>query len=170
MMKDYYKISLEHFAALITPIVLRKTLYLAFAGSMIKPAMDIHRAFIDWAELVEDRQTGQVCVLEKMLNDRYDYSQRRIYIAASPFDQDYCLLWKEAQNHPMMIWKESSTDPDAEAHLLERNGMLGTVSPDFDVVFPALYVMSESEKAEIKQFLNSNKLASKKYRLINGQN
>jgi len=51
--------------------------------------------------------------------------------------------------------------------LLSRNGQAGSNNIDFEIVLPTFFYLSKDEEIRMKTLINKNKLATKKYRIVN---
>jgi hypothetical protein len=159
-MKNFYKTNFEHFGILLTPILLRNPLFLAFLGALMKPIDWIRALFTDYVGDISDENKGQVCQLERLLNDRFDFHNRRIYIENTDMPLSQALLWRIQMDMP---WYLPRADNPAPPVRLYRNGKMGSTEYDFTVVIPFPFIFSERDEIDFKNLLNSNKIASKRY-------
>ncbi|MBF0576591.1 hypothetical protein [Dysgonomonas sp. GY617] len=162
MNKNYYNISFSRLALLLLPMRWRKNAIVALMSSLVRPLAVLHSRFINYTNSLDTDVLCQVCYLEGRLNDLYDYYDRRIFIRDTPINFDDFILHKEITGKPILLSKEGTGDP----YILVRNNMLGTTITDFDVVFPYGYNFSDDELKKLRSIINSNKLASKKYRIV----
>ena len=165
MTKRYYDIVYSRLALLLLPTELRKQIIMAFATAMVRPLEILHEEFISWSNALETETKSQVCYLRGLLNDEFDYFERRIQIRTSPIDFDYYLFWLEEKNKPVILWDENSED--YKPYLLSKDGYIGSTNSDFDIVFPTGYTLSKEETIRLKSIVNQHKLVSKIYRIIN---
>ena len=163
-MKKYYNINYSLLVLLLMPILLRNELIKTFITSAAKPLDSLNKEFNTLAESLQTNINAQTCYMQAMLNDNFDFVERRIRVRIAPIDFDFFLLWKENQNKPMMISKEGTEG--FMPHLLNRDGQIGVNNPDFEIVFPIGYTLSDAELKRLRVLVNRNKLASKKYRII----
>jgi hypothetical protein len=151
-MKNWFKIDYYKLVRLLLPTMLRRPVVLAFLEAIISS--------IDWlyglfgrnrnANLYHLSITPQVCRLEKALNDRFDSSQRRIYISdGTHYEALY--LYTDGENVP--IWLE----PDVYLH---TGGESGEGNIDFIVNVPAGLVYDQHE---MEALVRIYKLASKTF-------
>ncbi|MDR2147711.1 MAG: hypothetical protein LBE91_14755 [Tannerella sp.] len=161
-MRNFYKFNAEHFGILLTPVRLRRPLFLALLGAMMKPVDGFRASFAAYVDNVVGENKGQVCQLERVLNDRFDPVQRRIYIENTDMPINTALLWRTAMDMP---WYLPRADNPAEPVRLYRNGKMGDDGFDFYVVIPFPFVFGERDEIDFKNILNGNKIASKRYRL-----
>jgi hypothetical protein len=162
-MKKYYKVNYSLLALLLTPIVLRMKIFMGLLSSMMRPLELLHTKFITYAESLITKANAQICYMQSIINDEFDYYQRRIIVRNITPDTDALLLWKENQNKPMMLQRDGAENP----LLLNRDGQIGANNIDFEAVLPFFFILSTDEERRIKTIINKNKLASKKYRIIN---
>lgn len=162
MNKNYYKISFSRLALLLTPTRLRQKSFVALTSALVRPLSVLSDRLQKYVNSLDADVYCQVCYLEGVLNDTYDYYDRRIFIRDTPLNFDDFLLHKELTKKPIMLSKEGAGDP----YILVRHNMLGTSITDFDVVFPYGYNMSDDDMRQLTSLINSNKLASKKYRIV----
>ena len=164
MTQRYYNIDYAKLALLLLPTELRKPLISAYAISAVRPLDLLHEEFMQWANALETEPKAQVCYMRGLLNDEFDYYDRRILVRVSPIDFDYYLCWMESQNKPVMLWGEDTED--GTPYLLSKDGYIGSTNTDFDVVFPKGHTLSSEENIRIRSIINQHKLASKTYRII----
>lgn len=115
------------------PIALRQPLFLHWLNSVVGEIKQLHLTFLahreDW--LYKIRHTSQVIHIEKVLNDRFDDLERRIYINNVTFES-YLYLWPDEEN-PYYL-QEDGADPDSPLYLLEADA--GVISPDATIYVP----------------------------------
>lgn len=162
-MKKYYNINYSLLVLLLTPVILRNDVETTLITSLAKPLDSLNNDFNAYIQSLDTRIKAQNCYMQAMLNDEFDYNERRIIVRTAPIDFDYFLLWKENQNKPVMVSKEG-TDVFTP-YLLNRDGQISVNNIDFEVVFPKGYTLSVSELRHLKTLVDQNKLASKKYRI-----
>ncbi|NDW10442.1 hypothetical protein [Dysgonomonas sp. 520] len=154
---NYYKIDYRRFVRLLLPPLLRRPLVLAFLDAAIAPIASLYRSFM---ELREDsayklRINGQVCHLIAMLNDNFDFIERRIYITDAEIDEWNQFIWKEKTDRPVMLGN----------YMLQSERFIGADGIDFVVHIPASLNLNDDERARMKSLLRYYKLASKRYAL-----
>lgn len=81
-MKNWFRVDFIKWVQLVLPILLRKPRLIAFIEVCISEIDAMYMRFLSWRydNLYRLSITPQVYSLEKALNDRFDYSLRRIYI------------------------------------------------------------------------------------------
>ena len=140
---------------------IRKDGILALLSALIAPLMTLYQVFLRNRErhLYRLSITPQVCYLEKMLNDRYDATSRRIYI--SDFSQMPDVnLFLEEENRPLYIFLEEENMPVYLGTIAEREAGGET---DFVVNVPFSIVYNEKE---MHALLDDYKLAGKRYEIV----
>jgi hypothetical protein len=163
-MRKYYDINYSLLVLLLTPVLLRGDVETTFITSLGGPLDSLCNDFNEYAQSLDTRVKAQTCYMQAMLNDEFDFNERRIRVRTAPIDFDYYLLWKENQNKPIMVTKEGTAD--FAPYLLTRDGQNGANNADFEIVFPKGYTLSVSELRHLKILVNQNKLASKKYHIV----
>jgi len=163
-MKKYYNINYSLLVLLLTPLMLRNDLIKAFITSIVKPLDLLNNDFGVFVQSLSTSINSQVCYMQAMLNDNFDFIERRIRIRTAPIDIDSFLLWRENKNKPMMIAKEGSEG--FEPILLNRDGQISANHPDFEIVFPAGYMLSVEELKRLRILVNRNKITPQKYIIV----
>ena len=96
---------------------------------------------------------SQVCRLRKLLNDKFDYTQRRITIGEGQrIDRDYLFL--EAENRPVYLG----------INYLYLNSEFADSSFDFIINLNGV-ILSNDKINQLKNFVNFFKLAGKRYKI-----
>lgn len=160
MNKNYYNIAYSRLALLLLPTMLRQNLIVALVTALVRPLTVIHSRFETYRNQIDTSINSQVCYLEYLLNDVYDYYQRRILIRDAPIDYDNFFLFDESTGKAVV------TANDTDIAWWVDNGKLGVTSVDFEIVFPQGYEFTENEEKAIRGLINKNKLASKKYKIV----
>jgi len=101
--------------------------------------------------------TPQVCYLEKLLNDKYDYTLRRIRIG-DPVYYDPIYIFIESEAKPVYLPIVNEQSP----LWLYTDGETGLIKDDFIVFVPL--ALSFDEK-EMRAVIDSYRLAGKKYKI-----
>lgn len=148
LVRDRVPVDLREFADLM-----------AYLQVIAGPFIWLHNSFV----LYRDRMiyritiTPQRCYLEKMLNDRYDNTLRRIYIGDG-ITYEPLYIYREIELQPQFIYRESEAGKPASYLFNETE--VGQVSFDFVVWVPAALTYNASEMITL---INDYKLASKLY-------
>jgi len=158
-MNKYYTINYSLLVLLLTPTMLRNPIERVLLSSLVKPLDLLNEEFSAYAQSLDTQINAQICYMQALLNDEFDFFNRRIIVRTIPLETDNYLLWSEASDKPMMLSNEQPV-------LLNSDGQLGSNTEDFEVVLPQLWVMSAAEETRMRQIINANKLASKKYIIV----
>jgi hypothetical protein len=98
-----------------------------------------------------------VVFLEKLLNDRYDISNRRIRITdALVYSSLY--LYQEEENKPVFFYAEAESAPA----FVFTEEEVGLQTVDFYVLVPSVITFNENE---LRALLDAYKLAGKTYKI-----
>lgn len=162
MTKKYYDISFSQLVLQLLPPILHFDLVIAFASALIYPLTQIHKAFTILVANTDTSVNSQVCYMQSILNDRYDYYERRVVVRDSAIDYDSFFLFDEGRGNPAMLYD----DQQGDAVMWVDNNLLGSTNTDFDIVFPLGYALTENEYRALRQFVNNNKLASKRFKIV----
>ncbi len=138
-----YDINFYKLAHWVTPRWLRKSSFLILIRSCLYPLVLIHNAFKQYrdAKLYELSINAQVCYLEAFLNDRFDYTQRRIYIddvATVPGLH----IYTRAEATPILFYRRSEANP---VPVFTRAEVMSNYTYDFIVYVPIGVVFQEPE-------------------------
>ena len=140
------------------PSILQSDIMVAWVKALLRPLINIHSRFIAFvaAKKYELLITGQVCRLETLLNDHYDFSLRRIYIDDA-IEEEALYLYQDEENHPINLYQDSEGDPqwlytDAESG--------GDLSDDFIVMVPSDIIFNT---ANMRSLLKPFKLPGMRY-------
>lgn len=152
-----YNINWNNVAAWWIPKPMRKTKFAILVKAALYPLVYVYNSFLNYrdAKIYQLTITPQVCYLERMLNDRYDYTSRRIYIT----DAEWHLPWfiyKEAENKPQWLYKTSENKPV----WLYKEGEAGIAKDDFVVHVPASIAFDQNE---MRSLVDGYKLFGTKY-------
>ena len=154
-----YNISYKKFIKWNVPFDLRKPKMMALLTAFVRPIVQVYQAFYRnrKSNLYKLLITPQVCYLERMLNDRFDATQRRIFIGDGEWHDPFYLyqeaelkdqyLYTEAENQPVYLW----TDSEA-----------GDYKDDFIVFVPKTLVFNINE---MKGLLDVFKLVGTRYKI-----
>jgi hypothetical protein len=149
---DYYKLVKQ-----LLPVMLRQPVIVALLETMVSPIDALYGLFRTNrdAGLYRLGITPQVCYLEKALNDRFDYSDRHIYITDGVY-YDSLYLFTDGENLDEYIY----TDGENDALYLYTRGETGAESADFIVNVPVGLVFNVPE---MKAVIDMYKLVGKSY-------
>lgn len=167
MNKNYYDISYATHGVQMLTTNLREELVISFIKAIMTPLDDLHAQFMKLKDGIDYKNYSQVCYMQGIINDHFDPLERRIKIKNCHVDRDSYLYWKENINKPVETFKE-----ETESFIFRiENGdfQIGTTNIDFEVVLPKGFRLSDEEDNRMRNIVNQSKLASKQYRITNGQ-
>ena len=164
-MKKYYNTNYSYLATLLLPVRLRAVLITALLRAMVHPLDRINDSFVKYRDNLITSSSSQVCYLQAMLNDEFDYLERRIKIRTTAIDLMSLITHDIKTDRRILV---PSAD-NKNRVLLNARYQIGSSLKDFEIVFPAGYTLSESEQTKLKLIVNRHKLASKKYSITNEQ-
>ncbi|HTF18166.1 MAG TPA: hypothetical protein VK658_08850 [Chryseolinea sp.] len=164
-MQQIYRYNLSKLVKRLTPPRWRNPTNLNWYETLlsgINYSQDRFNAFKDQA-LVELSYNGQTIYMEKMLNDRYDPSLRRIIIQHEQNNSAYWYVEGEGQA-PVYLYTEPETG--ATQSFLYIEGENSTGLPDgIDFVVKAPVSLT-SQEVRMKADVNKYKLAGKQFEII----
>jgi len=132
-MKNIYDIDFKKLGYSYIPHYLKKSKAVAFVNIIIKPFLSAYQDFLRYrtATLYDLMITPQVCYIELMLNDRYDFTQRRIYIVdAQTFPPVY--VYQDIERKDIDLF----TDAENKPIYLYTDGEAALIGDDFVVMVP----------------------------------
>jgi hypothetical protein len=153
-----YNIIYEKLERWLTPFVLRKAKMMAWIAIIITPAQYIYQDLLRFrkATLYSLSITPQVCMLQKLLNDKYDYSLRRIKIVDA-FDYNPVYFFARPELKPTILFNRSENNP---VYFFTRGESNTDLSNDFVVEVPKGLSFN---LLEMTSLIQTYKLASKKF-------
>jgi hypothetical protein len=94
------------------PHELRFDELLALMLIFVSPVVFLYNLFINYRNFIlyKIKITPQVCYMEKMLNDSYDASLRRIYLTDG-LTQQAIFIYTEPENKPVYVYTETEALP-----------------------------------------------------------
>jgi len=152
-----YNIIYSKLVSWLTPKMLRNTKMLAWMGILIAPVQTIYQDLIRFRtqKLYQLSITPQVCYLQKLLNDRYDYVARRIRIVDS-IEHDFLYIFQDAENKAVSIYTDGENIPT----YIFADGESGDSLNDFVVNVPAAVVFNLNEMVSL---VKTNKLGAMQF-------
>lgn len=152
---DYVKLVLQRL-----PHELRVDEVIAFVNILAGPFVSLYNRLIAFKDSVVYKLTitPQVCFLEKMLNDRYDNVERRIYIEDG-ISTDPLFLYTRAEEQPIWLYTKAENQPI----YLRTKGELGIFNFDFVVYVPS--AIGAFNEPEMTALVEAYKLAGKKFKI-----
>lgn len=156
-MSKFFEINYNRLVRLLTPFLLRHPLFLAFLDACMNSIDLIYGLFgrNRSANMYQLGITPQICYLEKALNDRFDFSDRRIYIGDGVYyDMKYLFTENEVLDEYLF------TEGEDKDWYLYTSDETGTENADFIVFVPQSLRYND---AEMRAIIDLYKLASKTY-------
>lgn len=155
-----YNIVYSKLVQWLTPAMLRKPRMLAWIGICTSPINFLYRDLLRFRSLTLYRLgiTPQVCFLEKLLNDQYDFIGRGIHIVdAAQTDPTY--IFQDAEEKPVYMY----TDAENLPVFMYTDGEAGDLKDDFIVIVPLSVTFNHNEMTSL---INAYKLASKQFKIV----
>lgn len=151
------------FAALVRwliPLPLRKTKIVAWLNVLASPVVYLYQDFLLFktAKLYQLKITPQVCYLEMLLNDRFDFTTRGIRIVDG-VDMPPTYIFQDAELKPLYIRQTAEAAPPVYIY---TDGESGALTDDFIIEVPAAVVFDD---AEMKSLVKVYKLAGTKFKI-----
>lgn len=155
---NWYKIDYKRLVQLLLPTFLRKKVLVTWLEVLTTPLTRLHTSFMNFRidALYKLNHNGQVCYLQAVLNDAFDFTDRRIYISDATIIEWTRFLWLESEDKPILL--ETS-----EVFILNSERFIGADSIDFVVNVPRIAKLSMDEYNRMHALLRYYKLASKRY-------
>ncbi len=159
-----FEINYNRLIVLLLPSFLQKQVWVAFLKALTAPVVTQYNNFLHQRtdNIYKVNITGQVCYLRKMLNDKFDAIERRIYITEGQTN-DWVFVYKKelfnSTDNKNPIWLKPAS---IGVTLLSKRDQLDVLGIDFKVMIPAV-IQSSIDENQMKSLLNYYKLASKRY-------
>ncbi len=155
---NIYTVDFRKLADWMLPTFLRKPKLLAYLKALLKPVINLYNDFKMFRSdiLYKINHNGQVVYLQKVLNDRFDNIQRRIYITDGIINEP-TYIYTHEEDKPVYLGTK---------YIYTREE-LKFKDVDFVVILPLDLVLSSEEEVRVNSLLKYYKLASKTYRIIN---
>lgn len=128
-----YDINFKKLVRWLTPSRLRRPKMLAWLNLLVNPIVKIYVDFLAFRKqkIYELGISPLVVDIERLLRDRYDFTQRRIYIGDAQ-DKQTTYIYNRQENKPVYIKKRSEGQPK----FLYTRGESGLLQDDFIVWVP----------------------------------
>lgn len=141
------------------PQELRFDEVIALTLVFVSPVVLLYNLFTNFRNFVlyKIKITPQVCYLQKMLNDSYDISLRRIYLLDG-VSQQAAYVYLESENKPTYIYTETESQP----LYIYLDGELLASGFDFVVFVPKTVSFQVNE---MTARINDYKLAGKYFKI-----
>ncbi len=157
----WYSVDIQKLGKLLLPPMLRKAQLMALVDAFLYPLKELHYEFTRFREdtIYKIEHTWQKCYMRGALNDRFDPSLRRIYIAdASLYDTTYIYTEAEMQPEPWLY-----TEAEEETIWLYTEAETADTGVNFIVYVPAAIVNTQIH--ELNALIEFYKLGGLKYRI-----
>lgn len=165
-MRNIFNISFSRVALLLLFFLIRKKTLVALLSAMLRPLESLNEDFAEYRGSINTQVNSQICYMRGMLNDEFDYFERRIKVRTAEHDIDKLFVWRENLHKPMMVCKRGVDK--YKPLMLGREGQIGINNHDFEIVLPKGYELSENEETRMRALVDSHKLASKTYIITHG--
>lgn len=149
-MNKIYDISFSKLAQWLIPADIRAAVITQWLLALIAPIVTVYQAFLRYRtdKLYQLMITPQVCYLERLLNDKYDFVNRGIYID-DPIQKLPTYLYLAAELKSVHLYLQSEDEPV----YLFTDGEAGEYQDDFIIMVPAIIKFSEAEMLTlVKQY------------------
>lgn len=161
-----YNWDIDDTIIMLMPSFLRKPRHFAWLKAILNPIKNLYAGFLVYRDeqIYEAYLTGQTIQLERLLNDLFDNSLRRIYIVHS-LDLDIILfLDEEAQPlEDVVLYLDSEAEPLEDLTLYRDLEDAGALPQDFRVIAPATLT---SQQTEFEKRIDKYKLVQKTYDIV----
>ena len=154
-----YDLNVDRLGVWLLNKVNRKAGILVLVKALLSPLIWLHDYFIRYrkAKLYQLMISSQVCYLERLLNDRYDFTARRIYIDDAIWHQAW-YLYQDEELKPEWLYQEGENNP---VWLYSENEA-GELKDDFVVFVPAAMDFDENE---MRSLLDNYRLFGTHYKI-----
>lgn len=169
VMSRIYNLNISKLALLLTPTFLRKERFTAWIRCLIAPLNFVHEKFLKHRteDLYKLEHTAQVISLEKVLNDRFDISERRIEVGDIERKEPF-YIYSEREIKPKYIHSEQENKGKV---YLYSEAVSKANKYDFIVWLPYNIWMREGTEVafwkfrfyEMEALIDFYKLAGKRY-------
>lgn len=150
-----FNIDFEKLVWWLIPTFLRKPIIYAYVKALVNPAAQLHQEFLNnrQSNLYKLSHNSQVFSIENVLNDKFDTTQRRIYITDG-FTKERKYVYTRAELKPLYL----------DIVLFNREDYADT-GVDFIVWIPVAVFMSPQNLIEAKALVNFYKRGSKRFKI-----
>ncbi len=157
IMNSIYNINWTRFVYQFLPTILRKPTLLAFMITCIKPLSTCYLFFFVFKSDADYRvqHNGQICYLQKMLNDKFDASLRRIKVQNIRPKEPLWMYYPEDEK-PLFMYEEV----DFPVYFYNSEDYYNEF--DFEVLIPNVL---DELKNQMMANINYYKLFSKNYKI-----
>jgi hypothetical protein len=160
-MQNYYKIDIYKQLIQLLPTRRRTPIVMALLLIIASQLQKIHFEFVQFINDFETGVKSQKCYLQAEINKYFDPYQKRIFLRNIAPDFDSKLIWKDANDKFFNL-------SDETPFLLQKEESMLLNEINFEVVLPSGFSLTTQESNFLSNLVNTHKLPSKKYRIING--
>ncbi len=134
--------------------------YLSWMVVLFNPLVKMYNAFLRFcdATIYDLLFTGQVCSLERMLNDKYDFTSRRIYIEDAVL-QSPIYLYQDIENKDVDLY----TDAENLAVSIFTDGETNGQTSNHFIVFVAVSIAFDA--TEMRSVIMQKRLVGKRFKI-----
>jgi len=156
---SFYNIDLKTAARWNVPRAKRAPKRLARIYAAIYAAIQIFQQLLRFRKqkLYQLMITPQVCYLRRALNDRWDFTQRRIRIVNSA-DKPPVFIYQEEEDKPVFIYQEDENKPV----FIYTEGESEAITDDFIIQVP---IAVQFDINEMKSLMREYKLGGTKFNI-----
>lgn len=158
-MKNYYNISFSRLVASHLANRIRNPILIAYLLILVRPLEELQSMFLSYVNSLNTDIYSQICYMRALLNNEFDYYERRIKIRTVKPDFYSLLTWDIQTSRRILVGERYS----GNECLRNSKGQLGKNIPAFEIVFPVGFSLSASEENRVKALINNHKLASKQF-------
>lgn len=143
-----YTADFKAFGVNLLPLELRKPKMASWIICMLKPVVNLHTQFINYRRktVYKIDHTSQVFSLEKVLNDAFDQSERRIYIVDGVY-RSALYFYNPDENEPVHFYSQE----EDEAQYFYNPEELQNLDVDFVVVLPQSFARNQARRARANE-------------------
>ena len=160
MNSKIYNIIYSKLVQWLTPAMLRRPFLLAWINICVSPVSYVYNNLLRFRtlKLYQLSITPQVCYLQKLLNDQYDYINRGIRIIDA-LDADPLYIFRTLENKPVGLYTRGENRPVA----LFSSGEASDLKDDFIVIVPFSVNFNNNEMSSL---IKAYKLGSKQFKIV----
>lgn len=160
MNSKIYNIIYSKLVQWLTPAMLRRPFLLAWINVCVSPVSYVYNNLLRFRtlKLYQLSITPQVCYLQKLLNDQYDYISRGIRIIDA-LDADPLYIFLTLENKPVGLFTSVEGRPVA----LFSSGEASDLKDDFIVIVPFSVTFNSEEMSSL---IKTYKLGSKQFKIV----
>lgn len=159
MSKKVYDINFDKLVNWLVPAFIRNQIITNWLIVLVGPVVTGYQNFIRFRnqKLYDLSITPQVCFLQKLLNDRYDFTLRRIIIVDGE-DKPPTYVYLNTELKPLYIKRNSENSPV----IIYTDGESGAITDDFVIKVPLSISFDDKEMKSLIKFF---KLAGTKFKI-----